>query len=139
MSDIPDGRPDWRGISERSMRDSGAAPQSQPEEYSRRVQFDKYHAMQSLLHEIANATNVPIKFVVSARDILAGMKMPRGPDTRAQERKAELEALAYAYGVINHVGGKLGSLDHRAATIALEALKAYERAHPPAPLDPLLL
>lgn len=66
-------------------------------------------------------------------------KRPRGPAERAKERAAELEALAFAYGVIAPVRDDQGSIALRAATITIEALKAWERAHPPAPLDPLLV
>lgn len=61
----------------------------------------------------------------------------RGPEERAKERVAELEALVYAYGVLKGVG-PAGTTMSRAAAITLEALKAWERAHPPEAVDPLI-
>lgn len=116
-----------------------------PEFYSRKGDIDRYREMLDLLVDIVAVPEGDIfpiaKFRNLAQDILGRLKkqgIPLGPDVRAAERKTELEALAFAYGVLHHVGAP-GTRDHRAATITLEALKAWERAHPPAPLDPLLL
>lgn len=131
----------------RTHHETGSAE----ERYSRTMRFDKYLAMQQLLAVIvqsAKGTEIsePLASTSSgrsiadrARDILAGMVRPRGPGMRAQERMAELEALAFAYRVAGNVLEGEGPTALRAATITVEALKAWERAHPPAPLDPLLL
>jgi len=118
-----------------------AAQQSVEKNHSRRVQFDKYHAMQGLLNTIANAPErlVAKEYVDRAKEILAGMTVPRGPAIRARERADELEALVFAYRVPERVLAAEGPIAQRAATLTVEALKAWERAHPPQPLDPLLL
>lgn len=114
-------------------------PGSVEESYSRRMRFDKYLAMQALLMELAERGPDYPGLQHRAKEILAGMKMPRGPAIRAKERADELKALAFAYKVPGRVIEADGPIAIRAAALTVEALKAYERAHPPAPLDPLLL
>jgi hypothetical protein len=121
---------------QRTHHEAGSAEET----YSRQMRFDKYLAMQQLLMEIMHATpdTAIADFSHRAAEILAGTVRPKKIETRAEERATELEALMYAYRVVNHVGSP-GTVAHRAATLTVEALKAWEREHPPAPLDPLLL
>lgn len=115
---------------------------SAEERYSRQMRADKYLAMQQLLNQIANAApedNHAMQFQRQAKAILAGMVRPRGPAVRATDRADELEVLLYAYRVPARVLDAEGPIAKRAATLTIEALKAWERAHPPPPLDPLLL
>jgi hypothetical protein len=110
--------------------------------HSRRVRFDKYFAMQQLLMEIVAAApedNHAMQFQSKAREILAGMVRPRGPAVRSKERADELETLVLAYRVASGVFPVESPHLPEARTLIVEALKAWERAHPPAPLDPLLL
>lgn len=116
-------------------------PGSPEERYSRQMRFDKYLAMQGVLQRIANAVNedyLTKEQIREAKDILAGMVRPSTPESRATARAAELEALMFAYRIVNNVGSP-GTVNHRAAEITVEALKAWELAHPPQPLDPYLL
>lgn len=115
------------------------------------IRFDKYLDMQQLLNDIANSDmhtelgegNAAIpsgqSFWARAKEILAGMERPRsGPRTpldRAGSRALELEILAMAY---RWVGGAQSTSYAPALTLMIEALKAWERANPPEPLDPLL-
>jgi hypothetical protein len=120
----------------RTHHEAGSAEET----YSRQMRFDKYLAMQQLLMEIMHCTpdTAIADFSHRAADILAGMKRPLEPAQRAATRAEELEALAFAYRVVNNVGAP-GTVNHRAAQLTVEALKAWERAHPPAALDPLLI
>lgn len=125
-----------------AMRRTHHEEGSAEERYSRQMRFDKYVDMQQLLGELANAApddNHAMQFQPRARAILAGMVRPRGPAVRATDRADEIEVLLYAYRVPARVLDAEGPIARRAATLTIEALKAWERAHPPAPLDPLLL
>lgn len=133
-----------------AMRRTHHEPGSPEERYSRQMRFDKYLAMQRLLMELANSgaerrvgernmDDTGKSLLHQAKDILAGMVRPSTPESRATERALELESLAYAYRVVHGVSGKPGDPTYRAAEITVEALKTWERAHPPEPLDPLLL
>lgn len=118
-------------------------PESVEESYSRQMRFDKYLAMQALLNELVNSVPTDARpfldiMQMKARSILAGMKRPRSPLDRAIERAVELKGLMEAYEAII-AGVDEAHTSDRAITLTVEALKAYERAHPPAPLDPLLL
>lgn len=64
---------------------------------------------------------------------------PRGPAERASDRAREHEVLALAYRLASGVAQPLSDPIQQARTLLVEALKAWERAHPPAALDPLLL
>lgn len=127
---------------EESLRRTHHDVGSAEERYSRQMRADKYLAMQQLLTEIAAAApddNHAMQIQPRARAILAGMVRPRGPAVRATDRAEELEVLLYAYRVPARVLDAEGLIAKRAAALTIEALKAWERAHPPAPLDPLLL
>jgi len=116
-----------------------------PEEaHSRRVRMDKYVAMQALLMEIANcppADNHAAQFGPRAQAILAGMQPKfreprrRFPAGLANERATELETLAFAYRVIGLLHPSQPPLQRNAAELTLKALQAWERDHPPVPLD----
>jgi hypothetical protein len=109
------------------------------------MRLDKYLAMQQLLILVTNQEDETTwsEIMRKARDILAGMQVPRGPAVRAAERSKTLSALVSAYQQAETaaVAAKLhGDEDGvEAATLTIEALKAWEREHPPAALDPLLL
>lgn len=113
--------------------------------YSTRLDPDRYVQMQQLLVEIAVAgpsDNHVMQVQPRAQAILAGMKPlgePKGPEVRAAERMQELMALAFAYKVVAQFREGQGAEARYAANITVEALKAWEREHPPAALDPLLL
>lgn len=114
---------------------------SAEETYSRRMRFDKYLAMQRLLMEISAAApedNHAMQCQARAREILAGMVRPRGPAVRSADRAAELEVLALAYRLASGVAQPSQQNTLEARSLMVEALKAWERNHPPAPLDPLL-
>lgn len=113
-------------------------PGSVEESYSRRMRFDKYLAMQALLMELAERGPDYPGLQHRAKEILAGMKRPRSPLDRVIERATELKGLVEAYEAIINGVDEAHTSD-RAITLTVEALKAYERAHPPEPLDPLLL
>lgn len=122
----------------RTHHDAGSAEES----YSRQMRADKYLAMQQLLMAIAAAApddNHAMQFQPQARDILAGMVRPRGPAVRATDRAQELDTLALAYRLASGVFPVESPHLPSARTLLTEALKAWERAHPPAALDPLLL
>jgi hypothetical protein len=119
-------------------------PGSPEEAHSRRVRFDKYIAMQGLLMELtaASTLNVGVNHLRDrAKEILAGMQptfreaRPQGTAELAVIRAAEIEALAFAYRLVGRLNGSEPSLNHHAALITLEALRAWERDHPPAALD----
>jgi hypothetical protein len=131
----PAADPMWR-----THHEAGSAEES----YSRQMRFDKYRAMQQLLNEIGfgpppeDVRPFWDQMRQKAQAILAGMVRPRGPAARAEERAVQLEALARAYRMAAETISILNGSDDRAAALTIEALKAWERAHPPAPLDPLL-
>jgi hypothetical protein len=120
-------------------------PGSAEETFSRTLRFDKYRAMQGLLNLIANfngegdVREVLDGYSQQARGILADMKVPRGPAVRAEERANQLERLSLAYRLASGVFPVESPHLQEARTLLVEALKAYERANPPAALDPLLL
>lgn len=117
-------------------------PGSAEETFSRRVRFDKYYAMQHLLNEIANAApsdNHAAQFQPRAREILRDMIRPRTPAVRAKDRATELETLVLAYHLASGVFPVESPHLPEARTLITEALKAWERDHPPAALDPALL
>lgn len=118
-------------------------PGSPEERYSRTMRFDKYRAMQALLMDIANhegllnATGIDYK--ARASEILAGMVRPRGPAERAAARARDLEILMLAYKLASGIfTPPVQGLTSDARALIVEALKAWEREHPPAPIDPLL-
>lgn len=65
------------------------------------------------------------------RRVDAHSKPPRGTQEMAAARKAELDALAFAYGSLCLLRDEQDATAHRAAAITLEALKAWERANQP--------
>ena len=66
-------------------------------------------------------------------------QLGKGPAVRAQERAVELERLALAYRLASGVAQQdTPVLIGEARALTGEALKAWEREHPPAPIDPLL-
>lgn len=112
-------------------------PGSAEERYSRQMRFDKYLAMQTLL---ANLAHFPFpedprpvfdQFQKEAAEVLRGMVRPRTPAARGLERAEHLRRLADAYSIATNGPSET-------AELIIEALKAWERAHPPQPLDPLL-
>lgn len=116
--------------------DGAAAEQ----EDARRARVHKYAAMQALLVEIAScapADNHAAHFGPRAKALLACMDtIPRTPyarttASRANERASELEALAFAYRNIGNLHPSQPDVSQEAAAIALEALEAWEREHPP--------
>lgn len=120
--------------------DAGSAEETP----SQRVRFDKYHAMQHLLMEIglspppADVRPFWDEMRQKSQAILRGMTRPRSIFTRIGERATDLEVMALAYRMIEGAG--TAQVDgERATTMLFEAMKAWERAHPPAALDPLLL
>lgn len=119
----------------RTHHEAGSAEEG----YSRRMRFDKYLAMQQLLMELMHVTpdTAIAEYSQRAADILAGMKRPREMADRLKERALELRSLAVAYSVVAE--SPAAAYDPRSAVILFESLKAWEREHPPAPLDPLLL
>lgn len=141
-----DGAGTWRGgmwhPDDPAMWRTHHEAASAEERYSRTMRFDKYYAMQQLLMEIANhegLLNVTgIDYKARAEEILAGMVRPRGPAVRAKDRATELDMLALAYRVASGVFPVESPHLAEARTLMVEALKAWERAHPPAPIDPLL-
>ena|SRR5579864_6572053 len=68
-----------------------------------------------------------------------GKKPPRGPAERAEKRAKELDTLGLAYRLASGVYPVESPHLPEARTLIVEALKAWERAHAPAALDPLLL
>lgn len=130
------------GLPENPMWRTHHAPGSPEERYSRQMRFDKYLAMQQLLGEIAVAQgNTEVgesNFNERARAILAGMVRPRGPSQRAQDRATELEVLVAAYKLACGVNPVVSNYIGEARALIVEALKAWERSHPPAAIDPLL-
>jgi len=118
------------------------APGSAEERYSRTMRFEKYRAMQCLLHAIAEEPSdhmmADTPFQAQAREILAGMVRPRGPSQRSSDRATELEVLAVAYRLTSGVNPVDSPHVGQARALVVEALKAWERSHPPAPIDPLL-
>jgi hypothetical protein len=129
---IRDGRPDGKGGWEPYLRD--------PEEqrYSQRVRTDKYREMQDLLLDLAHSPHAPDarpaldEWQKRAQRVMTGMRRPWSPAVRGTARANELRILAEAYETA-------AAAEKETATLLIEALKAWERAHPPAPLDPLLL
>ncbi len=117
-------------------------PGSAEENYSRTMRFEKYRAMQQLLAAIANDETPAVRapgYRHQAKAILAGMVTPRGPAVRSEERAKELERLSTAYRLASGVAQEPTAETQAARTLMVEALKAWEIAHPPKPLDPLLL
>jgi hypothetical protein len=108
--------------------------------YSNRLRPEKYQEMQALLECMAGdeTSQLSPEYRQSAKTLLQGMERPKGTEQRAQERAQELRALAWAYAALKGLGAP-GTEMYQAATICFEALKAWEREHPPSPLDPLLL
>lgn len=101
----------------------------------------KYQEMAELLEEVTRAApedNHAMQFQSRARAILAGMVRPRGPSVRSSDRATELEILAVAYRLTSGVNPVESPHVGRARVLIVEALKAWERDHPPAALDPLL-
>jgi hypothetical protein len=131
----PAADPMWR-----THHEAGSAEES----YSRQMRFDKYRAMQQLLNEIGfgpppeDARPFWDQMRQKAQAILAGMVRPRGPAQRSTDRATELDRLALAYRVASGVFPVESPHLGEARALIVEALKAWERAHPPAPLDPLL-
>lgn len=108
----------------------------------RSMRIDKYREMQQLLLAIAQAApsdNHAAQFQTWAQEILRGMIRPRTPAVRAKDRATELETLVLAYHLASGVFPVESPHLPEARTLITEALKAWERAHPPAALDPALL
>jgi hypothetical protein len=120
-------------------------PNASEQAYSRKVQADHYFAMTELLKGLVAFPPDEIfvhKFQEKANDILASMKrhgVPKGPAVRATDRAAELHLLELAYRLASGVYPGESPHLQQARTLIVEALKAWERAHPPEALDPLLL
>lgn len=127
------------------MRRTHHEPGSPEEHYSRQMRFDKYLAMQKLLVNLAHfpfpedPRPVFDQFQKEAAEVLRGMVRPRGPAARAKDRATELETLVLAYHLASGVYPVESPHLPEARTLITEALKAWERAHPPQPLDPYLL
>ena len=114
---------------------------SAEERYSRTMRFEKYVAMQQLLTCIAAAPSEHMMadgYASRAKEILAGMVRPRGPAVRAAERADQLEVIALAYRLASGVAPPVQQKTQEARNLMVEALKAWERAHTPQPIDPLL-
>lgn len=109
--------------------------------YSRRMKPEKYLEMQELILRIANGEpHLEIDRIKQlALNLVGGMVQPRGPAVRAMERSRQLDMLALAYRIASGVFPGESPHLQEARTLLVEALKAWERANPPPPLDPLLL
>lgn len=115
----------------------GGGGGGRPRHLGLQFQTYKYRKMQQLLTEIASRTD-DTPFQPQAKALLDGLERPRTPAVRAKDRAAELETLVLAYHLASGVFPSESPHLTEARTLIIEALKAWERAHPPAALDPLL-